>query len=195
MRYIEIVGSPASGKSTLIDYRFPPDYIKYDKSTPPKEWTEFLNHIKVCLKHMERNPRFSVGKSLIERSIKKMTTVYNTVSDTVYIQTGFMQRALGIWTRVDNADVYLVNKYLMLCPKPLGVITLYADKETIKHRNKTRNKQDRSFMVDSTEECMKLVCSCVIERRIPLLKLNTHESIENNRQKIIEFERSLICQN
>ena len=132
MQWIELVGSPGSGKSTLIDYRFPPDYITYDASTPPKEWKEFLDFTHHLLDLTSRHKEYRVGVSLVKRSIKKMITVYNTKSSTVYIQTGFMQRALGLYRRLPVANRQLIEEYLEMCPTPLGVIVLYADIETLK---------------------------------------------------------------
>ena len=193
MKWIELVGSPGVGKSTLIDYRFPADYIKYDNSKPPAEWGTFLKFCNECLNHMKWHSSYRVGKSLINRSIKKMTTVHNKKSDTVYIQTGFVQRALGIYYRLKEHDKEkFTSIYLKSCPISLGVITLYADKDVIKKRNIERNKQNRSFMIDETEKCMNLIKEIIKSRKVPLLELNTEDSIEHNRKKILEFEQGLI---
>lgn len=192
MQWISLIGSPGTGKSTIIDVYWPPDAITHRGEKPPTEWKPFLDHIKVCLEHMRWHKKYSVGKSLLERSTKKMSTVHHTNSDKVYIQTGFFQRAIGIWYRLKEKDrLPLTTKYLELCPAPLGAITLYADVETIKHRNRTRNKQNRDFMIEDTEECMHLVRKIIKQRNIPLLELDTRNSIQDNRQEILKFETDL----
>ena len=191
MQWIELVGSPGSGKSTLIDYRFPPDYITYDASIPPKEWKEFLDFTHHLLDLTSRHKEYRVGVSLVKRSIKKMTTVYNTKSSTVYIQTGFMQRALGLYRRLPVANRQLIEEYLEMCPTPLGVIVLYADIETLKNHNRSRKKQDRSHMLEATEACMELVRRSIKKRELPWLQLDTRNPIAYNRKKILDFEQYL----
>jgi len=192
MRYIEICGSPGSGKSTLIDYKYPPDAIKYDNSAAPLEWKQFLDYCQECIKLMEHHKTFSVGKSLVNRSIKKMITVNNKKSDKIYLQTGFFQRSLGIYYRVDSSiRKNVIVRYLELCPTPLGIITLNLDRDTIKERNRTRNKQNRHFMIDLTEDCMILVRDVIAERCIKHLDLDSSLPISTARELIEDFVKSV----
>ena len=183
MRWVEVAGPPGVGKSTLVDDLWPPRCIEWDGKPYPKEWKEFLKITDRLLERINRHPSIGACKSMTQRSFRKMATVYRMQDDRVYIQTGLVQRGLGIGWRLKDQEEVIA--YFEAMPLSLGVILLHAPVDLVQMRNVKRCK-DRSYMVPLMERPRQIAAE-VLRDRIPLIKLDTTRPVDENRSAILAF--------
>jgi len=183
MRWIDVAGAPGVGKSTLMDGFWPPRCIQWDEKPYPEEWSEFLMVVDRLLKKIQRHPSIGACKSMIQRSFRKIATVSRMQDDRIYIQTGLVQRGLGIgWRLKDPEDI---AAYFEIMPVSIGVAILFADVETVQRRNVERGK-DRSHMVPLMERPRQIAVE-ILRDRIPLLELDTTRLVNENVADLLAF--------
>ena len=183
MRWIDIAGPPGVGKSTLVDDLWPPRCIKWDEKPYPKKWSEFLRVTDYLLKKIKGHPSFNACKSMIERSFRKMATVSRMQDDRIYMQTGLVQRGLGIGWRLKDPE--LIAAYFEIMPLSIGVAILSAPIETVQQRNVKRGK-DRSHMVPLMERPRQIAVE-ILSTKIPLIELDTTRPINDNITDLLAF--------
>lgn len=183
MRWVDVAGAPGVGKSTLMDGLWPPRCIIWDEKPYPKEWSEFLIATDRLLKKIRRHPSFNACESMIQRSFKKIATVSRMQDDRIYIQTGLVQRGLGIGWRLKDQEE--VAAYFEVMPVSIGVAVLSAPVELVQRRNVRRGK-DRSHMVPLMERPRQIAVE-VLRDRIPLIELDTTRPSNENIRELLAF--------
>ena len=192
MKWVEVAGAPGVGKSTLTDDIWPPRCIVWDKKPYPDEWKEFLKVTDRLVKRIVTHPGsfFKQGsasinacKSMIQRSFRKIATVSRIQSEKTYIQTGLVQRGLGIgWRLKDPEDV---RPYFETMPISLGAVILFAPVETVQRRNVERGK-DRSYMVPLMERPRQIAVE-ELRKRTLLIELDTTRPIDESKADLLAF--------
>ena len=183
MRWVDVAGAPGVGKSTLMDGLWPPRCITWDEKPHPKEWSEFLmvtSHLLMKIKH---HPSIGACRSMIERSFKKIATVSRMQDDRIYIQTGLVQRGLGIGWRLRDQEE--IAAYFEVMPVSIGVAVLFAPIEMVQRRNVKRGK-DRSHMVPLMERPRQIAVE-ILSDRIPLIELDTRKPADDNIAELLAF--------
>ena len=176
MKWVDVAGPPGVGKSTLMDGLWPPRCIVWDEKPYPEEWGKFLMVTDRLLKKIKGHPSFNACESMIQRSFRKIATVSRMQDDRIYIQTGLVQRGLGIGWRLKYQEE--IAAYFEVMPVSIGVAVLFADVETVQQRNVERSK-DRSHMVPLMERPRQIAVE-VLHDRIPLIELDTTRPVNDN---------------
>lgn len=189
MNWLDVCGPPAVGKSTLLDDLWPPRGIPYDGGGYPGEWQEFLSVAWRLLGEVADHPTHHKCASMMKRSFQKMATVHRRKERRTYIQTGLAQRGLGIGWR--HKDPETVAAYYKAMPVSLGVVILKAPLDVIEHRNRMRDKQDRSHMVPGMIRPLEIAEDVLRVRGVPVAVLDMTRPIERNREKLAAFAKGV----
>jgi len=183
MRWVDVAGAPGVGKSTLMDGLWPPRCIKFDDKPYPKEWKEFLSVTERLLARISNHPSIGACISMTMRSFKKIATISRMKDDRIYIQTGLVQRGLGIGWRLKDQEE--ITAYFEVMPLSVGVAILSAPVEMVQRRNVKRGK-DRSHMVPLMERPRQIAVE-ILRDRIPLIELDTRKPANDNIAKLLTF--------
>lgn len=184
MLFCDVAGPPGVGKSTLTDKLWPPRCIQWDMQPYPDEWADFLAITDGLLKQIADHPSIGACKSMIQRSFRKIATVSRMQDERVYIQTGLVQRGLGIGWRLKDPEK--VAAYFEAMPVSAGVAILFADVETVQRRNVERGK-DRSYMVPLMERPREIAVEVLRARDVPLIELDTTRPVSENIRDLLAF--------
>jgi hypothetical protein len=187
MNWLDVCGPPAVGKSTLLDDLWPPRGIPYDGGGYPDEWLEFLSVAWRLLDEVTDHPSHHKCASMMKRSFQKMATVRRRKDRRTYIQTGFAQRGLGLGWRHKDAEA--VAAFYQVMPVSLGVVILKAPLDVIEHRNRMRDKPDRSHMVPGMIRPLEVAEDVLRARGVPVAVLDMTRPIERNREKLAAFAK------
>jgi len=186
MRWIDVAGAPGVGKSTLVDGLWPPRCIEFDEKPYPEEWGRFIAVTNRLLGKIRNHPSVNACKSMIQRSFKKIATISRMKDDRIYIQTGLVQRGLGIGWRLRDQEE--IAAYFEAMPLSLGVAVLYAPVEIVQKRNVDRDK-NRSYMVPLMERSRQIAVE-ILRERIPLIELDTTRLVDDNIRELLAFADS-----
>ena len=96
MRWLDVAGPPGSGKSTLCDTIWGPHDMEFSNQLPPVAWQDFSNEVTRLFGLLKDHRSFIPLVRMHRRSFRKMTSVFYDDRDTAYVQTGFVQRGLGM---------------------------------------------------------------------------------------------------
>lgn len=192
MNFIDVMGAPGVGKSTLLDDLWPPRAIVGDGTPPAHEWAEFLVCAYLLLDQCRRHPTHDRCASMMKRSFTKMAAVAARNDPRTYIQTGFAQRGLGLGWRLEAIDASSgpVAEYYRLMPVSLGVVILKAPVDLIQHRNVARGK-DRSHMVPHMVRSLEIAEDVLRARKVPVQVIDTTRPVEHSRGKLLHFAETL----
>ena len=184
MDFIDVAGPPGVGKSTICDPLWGPhDVTIPDDIEMPPEWHDFANEVTRLMGMVSTHRSFVAAVRMNRRSFRKMAAVQamptpkeGLIGPRVYLQTGFIQRGLGFaWRLMDmGLPVEETYHFWRLMPVCLGCVFLTADAETIKERNKEREKhketahENRSFMVDYMIEGAEYARQQLGQRGVPV---------------------------
>jgi len=183
MRWVDIAGAPGVGKSTLVDNLWPPRCITWDEKPYPEEWSKFIAVTNRLLDKIRTHPSIGACKSMITRSFRKMATISRMQDDRIYIQTGLVQRGLGIGWRMKDPEK--IADYFEVMPVSIGVAILSAPVELVQRRNVRRGK-NRSHMVPLMERPRQIAVE-ILRDRIPLIELDTRKPINDNVTALLAF--------
>lgn len=195
MRWLDVCGPPGSGKSTLCDPIWGPHDVAFDDSLPPAEWHDYLNEVSRLLHLLKDCPTFVAALRMNRRSARKMNAVRMLEGQKPYIQTGFVQRGLGFgWRMVEmGIDLNELRPFFQRMPVSLGVAVCRIDAETVKQRNKDREKvretahENRSHMVDYMQPAIELAIEELKTRGIAVLEIDTSKPVDTSRAEIVKF--------
>lgn len=179
MRWLDVAGAPASGKSTLCDQGCPrkvePDGLPY-----PIAWGEFMRRARGLISSIEAPGSALECWTILERYVEKIATVSRRDGG-VYVNTGLAQAGLEIAWRVPRVEI--CADYFRLMPVSLGVAFLWADEATLVQRNRVR-KRDRSHMVAGMERGREVANRALASRGVRVLNLDTRDAIPINAEKL-----------
>lgn len=180
MRWIDVAGAPGSGKSALCDGMWPRK-LDADHGLIPCEWRQFEACAERLLSRIPTKESADACREIIGRYVRKVASLKNMPYEGVYTNTGLAQAGLEIGWRLESCAE--VADYFSLMPVSVGVVLLWADKETLVERNKARGR-DRSHMVEGMEVTRIIASGVLSSRRVPVLQLDTRSSVIENRAKI-----------
>lgn len=160
MRWLDVAGAPASGKSHMCDAEWPRK-LPWDGLPPPEGWAGFVE----CAQRL--SAKDAQCSEIVQRYIRKASTLYRSAAAGTYRNTVLAQAGLEIgWRGHGAAD------YFSLMPVSAGVVFLWAEKETLKRRNVARGR-DRSHMVDGMERTRILAGEILVSRGVQVTHINT----------------------
>lgn len=199
MNWLDICGPPGVGKSTLCDPIWGPHELPIYDIVLPEEWHDFINEITRLLLIARDHPTFEAARRMNKRSLMKMANVYANKpwegKCHAYVQTGFIQRGLGFGWRFEDMGLPVSELYdfFRLVPVSIGAVFLEADTETIKHRNREREKiketahENRSHMVDLMQPAIEFAKEVLSDRNVPTLTIDTEGDRDEARRRILDF--------
>ena len=121
---------------------------------------------------------------MTHRSFAKMQSVYWMKGDKPYVQTGFVQRGLGIAWRLKN--IKDIEPYFSKMPVSSGVVLLHCGLSELRRRNVERGK-DRSAMLTPMAPAMLIASTILAKRGVAVLDLDAEKSVEVCRARLSEF--------
>ena len=186
MQWIDVAGLPGSGKSTICNPLWVPTMFRVGDASYPPEWEEFIVYINDLIDMMHQKEAAGC-RQLNHKAFTKMVRVIRTKSSKIFMQTAFVQRGLGIGWRLPKIED--VAGYFRLMPVSIGVAFLDADDDTLRQRNLNRGK-DYSWMIDRMRNAMGIAHHVLHERGVPLIKLDTTRSVNDNRADLLAFADS-----
>jgi hypothetical protein len=213
MNWLDVAGCPGAGKSTICDPIWHHKAIDWDGKLPPSSWRPFLDEMTTLFGLIRGHWSFVPAVRMNNRSVRKMATVarrmggFEPASDggireSVYIQTGLVQRGLGFGWRLNQmgADVNLIRRFFWLMPVSIGVAFLEADDATIIARNNARKQvaatahEDRAFMVPLMREPIRIAKEVLHERGVPVLELDVQsQTPDEARRHLLAFADNPPC--
>ena len=227
MHWVDIAGPPGGGKSTLCYPIWGDRSVTWDGKLPPAYWRPFLDEITALCGLVQDHPSFQAVLRMNDRSAKKMATVErmpaphkasqqgivfgdvegvlfgeDTLLCKTFVQTGLVQRILGFGWRLAEMgrDVNLIRTALWRMPVSVGVVFLEADLETLRARNREREKtpatahENRSHQIPFMLEAIPIAKDVLHARAIPVLDLDVqHQPIEAARAQLLDFAAKGPC--
>lgn len=184
MRWLDVAGPPGSGKSTLCDPIWGPHDIEFSNQLPPAAWQDFANEVTRLFGLLKDHQSFVATVRMHRRSFRKMTSVFYDDREEAYVQTGFVQRGLGLgWRMVDaGLDLNELRHFFRLMPVSLGVAFCKVDPEVVKQRNADREKvketahENRAFMVELMEPAINVAREELDKRAVPTWIVDTSDA-------------------
>jgi hypothetical protein len=174
MRWLDVAGSPASGKSTLCDAHSP---RKVDGVAPtPPSWEPFLK----CVASLVSLVDSSECATIVNGYVRKIAVIAGMEGE-IYVNTGLAQGGLELGWRLDRPE--MVADYFWLMPVSVGVVFLWADEETLRRRNQNR-KRDRSHMVSGMERARAIGAGVLRSRGVAVTSLDTRCAVDLARDKL-----------
>lgn len=164
MRWLDVAGSPASGKSTRYDGRSPRKIP--ESCNPPVEWDDFIDVAYHLLKRVDQEE----CAVIFARYLGKIAAINNRRDEGVYTNTGLAQAGLEIGWRLPDAED--VAPYFEQMPVSEGVVFLWADEATLIRRNRER-KRDRSHMVPGMERARRVAEAVLRGRGVDVCSIDT----------------------
>lgn len=194
MMWVDVCGFPGSGKSTICDPIWGPHDIDIDDALPPEAWHDFLNEITRLFHLIEKHPTFPAAIRMVNRSVRKMSTVARRPGRIPYIQTALAQRGLGFGWRIADMGLPMaeLEHYFRLMPVSLGVAIARVSVEEAKDRNIKRldnprtAHENRSHMVPLMEPAIELALGVLDDRGVAI------HSIDVERSPITEARAGLL---
>jgi hypothetical protein len=184
LRVFEVFGAPGVGKSALFNDTWAPS-VAWDGLPAPEAWRPFLDYAG----NIHVNIRGDHWRSMFVKAARKVATLNNCGGSGIYAGVGLAMRGLDLAWRGPSLDV--VAEYCRRMPMPAGAISLYADQETIRRRNVERGKRqpsrELSRLAHLNDEPREMMTAILRARDVPVLELDTRQSIAGNVERIRAF--------
>jgi hypothetical protein len=185
MRWLDVFGAPGVGKSALCNDLWPTS-VTWDEFPPPAAWRPFLDMAEQLAELIRPGNRADHWRQMLDKAVKKMSTVHRRPSSDVYVQTGLAMRGIDLGWRID--DPARIAAYFEAMPVSLGCVLLTADVETIQARNAARgvNHPSRALghLAPRLERPIAVAREVLVARGGPLFVLDTREPIDDNRRAL-----------
>jgi chloramphenicol 3-O-phosphotransferase len=183
MRWVDVAGPPASGKSTLCCGT---SKLTLDGGGIPAEWSAFVTAARASFREHARS------RTVFDRHLMRMATRYRVSSSAVYANVAFAQHGLSLARR---RAAYDVCEYFRLMPVSLGVVFLTADVDVLLERNRRRpdGMQDATRWVVAMERARALAADVLRSRgaKVYVIDTSTHTVDECRRVLGEKVERAL----
>jgi len=204
VNWVDVCGSPGSGKSTLCDPLWGPHAVEIDNKLPPAAWHDFINEISRLFFLIRKHPTLDAAVRMNNRSLRKMATVarhQDQFDPRVYVQTGLVQRGLGFGWRLNDLGIDLreLRHFFRLMPVSVGVAVTRCPGEVVKQRNHDREKvaatahENRAFMHDLMLPAIEIALEVLRARGVPVIEIDTTEPIECARERLVAFAAQKPC--
>lgn len=195
MLWVDVMGPPGAGKSTVCDHFWGPNDLPLEDYYPPLAWQPFLTEIDRLFHLIRKHPTYSAAIRMNNRSIRKMATVWRDPRPGPYIQTGLAQRGLGFGWRLHQMGIDLreLRSYFHLMPVSIGVAVTKCPQNIIEERNHARTlvkqtaHEDRAHMVGHMMPAIEIALEVLHARGVPILEISTQDTIESSREVLREF--------
>jgi hypothetical protein len=195
MNWLDVAGSPGSGKSTLCDAFYGPHALPIIDALPPASWQPFVDEVTKLFAVIETHPTYEAAVRMNNRSFRKIGTVARMEGSFPYIQTGLVQRLTGFGWRMVDMGVSLdpLVPALKAMPVSVGVVFTVCDPDIVQQRNYDREKveatahENRAFMVALMAPAIELAKEVLHDRGVPVLELSTEQPIEDARRQLVDF--------
>jgi hypothetical protein len=182
VRWVDVAGAPAAGKSTLCDCLWP----RHLAATidPSSRWDLFATCARSLINRLP-DESAQECRVIFERYLRKAATIAAGFGDDVYINTGLAQAGLEIGWRMEQD----ISEYFCLMPVSVGVAFLMADEELLVGRNRARSR-DRAHMVAGMERTRAMAELLLLQRGARVLTVNTSVgAVGACRERLQEFAR------
>jgi hypothetical protein len=199
MNWVDVAGSPGSGKSTICYPLWGDKSVGWDGLLPPAEWGEFMEEITSLFLTIRGHWSFIPAVRMNNRSIRKMATVARMPDGPMpFIQAGLVQRGLGFGWRINQmgGDINLIRPFFQKMPVSIGVAFLEAPVDVVIARNEARKQvketahEDRSYQVTLMQEPIRIAKEVLRGRGVPIIEIDTTRPVEEARRLLVEFSNS-----
>jgi hypothetical protein len=195
VNWLDVSGSPGSGKSTLCDAFWHPHAFVPENRLPPQEWLDWLNECTRLFHLIKPHATFGAALRMVNRSVRKMATVSRMEGQGPYIQTGLVQRGLGFGWRLNDMgkDLNELRHYFELMPVSIGVAVTRCPPEIVAQRNRDREKvaatahENRSHMIPLMAPAIEIAIEVLRARGVSVLEVDTTQPVEAARAQLIAF--------
>lgn len=197
MHWLDVMGAPGSGKSTLCDHFWGPHELPIEDRLPPEKWKAFLDEIGRLFHLIREHPTYDAAIRMNNRSIRKIATVARgpTQKKGPYIQTALAQRGLGFGWRMHDMGIPLteLRRYFHLMPVSIGVAVTRCPQRVVEERNHARRlvketaHEDRAHMVGHMLPAIDIALEVLHDRRVPILEVSTEQHIDAAREDLRRF--------
>lgn len=195
MKWLDVMGAPGSGKSTICDEFWGPHAMPIEHRYPPLKWEPFLNEVNRLLHLISHHPTFPAAMRMNNRSIRKVATVARDEGIGPYIQTCLAQRGLGFGWRMNDMGISMdeLRPYFKLMPVSIGVACTKCPTEVVEQRNHDRKlvaataHEDRAHMVTLMLPAIEVALETLNGRGVPVLEVSTDQPVEASRKEIRAF--------
>lgn len=187
MRVVEVFGAPGVGKSTLCNATWSPS-VPSDGKAHPADWQPFLDCAERLARAIGHQRRGEHWRQMFEKALRKVATLQRMPGG-VYAGVGLVMRGIDLGWRVpEGTDL---AEFFRLVPAPAAAISLYADVETIRQRNRERGRtmpsRELSAVAATYEAPRRLAVAILRARGVPVLELDTRNPADDNRSRIAAF--------
>lgn len=191
MRYVEVMGAPGVGKSTLTNDRWPPA-VEWDGHPPPAEWAGFLRLVEAQAGAILPGCGADDWRRMFEKALRKAATLHRRASAEVYAGVALAQRGLDLAWRV--GETVRIADYFEAMPVSHGVAILRADVATIVARNIERGRRQPSRqlarLAPLLAQPIEIAAATLKRRGVRLLELDTREPVSANAARLTLFVRA-----
>lgn len=188
MRYVELIGVPGVGKSSIARVAIAtyPDVLC---CAPPSEAND--HNIPVCLAGISSQ----IAKTGARR-LKRAAVMINRVMDirfsagemTAIVDAGPAQQGLSL--SLERPSAASLDRYFETMPAPDGIVHITADRDEVIQRNRDRVERggkDLSHMHDALAPLATRAVGILVRRGIPTVTIDTMNPVALSAQQLKDF--------
>lgn len=182
MRWIDVAGPPAVGKSAILDGLWPRK-VDLDGNGIPHEWEAYR---ALALDLASRSNGADECRGIIEATMLRVATVSRLANAGTYVQHGLAQIGLELGWRLPAEDVESLTGLYEAMPIGAGVILMVADLATIQQRNRARAR-NFAGRAPAMLKTIDVARQALLRRQVRVLTVDTERPIAESRASVIDF--------